>query len=112
MLDDSFERPDNFDIHEFAAQSFGVFQNDQNFCDVVWRFLPEAAAQAKSYQFHPKQVMEEQSDGSLIVRFSASGQLEMAWHLYMWGDKVEIIEPQGLKSFVERFQRNDFPAMP
>jgi predicted DNA-binding transcriptional regulator YafY len=112
LLDDSFERPEDFDIHEFAAQSFGVFQNEENYCDVIWRFLPDAAAQARSYQFHPKQVMEDQPDGSLVVRFSASGQLEMAWHLYMWGDKVEVIEPKGLQAFVNRFQRNDFPAMP
>jgi predicted DNA-binding transcriptional regulator YafY len=112
LLDDSFERPTDFDIHEFAAQSFGVFQNEQNFCDVVWRFLPEAAAQAKSYQFHPKQVIEDQPDGSVIVRFSASGQLEMAWHLYMWGNMVEVLEPESLKQFTNQHHRNDFPAMP
>lgn len=112
LLDDSFERPADFDIHEYAAQSFGVFQNEENFCDVVWRFLPEAAAQAKSYQFHPKQIMEEQPDGSVIVRFSASGQLEMAWHLYMWGDKVEVLEPKILRQSIDRFKRNDFAALP
>ena len=112
ILDDSFERPQDFDIHDFAAQSFGVFQNDQDVCDVEWRFRPEAAAQAKTYLFHPKQTLEECNDGSLIVRFRASGQLEMAWHLYMWGDKVEVVAPKSLKQQVKRFLRSDFPAMP
>jgi predicted DNA-binding transcriptional regulator YafY len=56
--------------------------------------------------------MEDQPDGSLLVRFSASGQLEMAWYLYIWGDKVEVIEAKVLQTFVERIKRTDFAAMP
>ena len=53
-----------------------------------------------------------QADGSLIVRFHAAGWLEMAWHLYQWGDKVEVIAPQALSDLVERHRRSDFAAMP
>lgn len=112
LLDESFERPADFDVHEFAARSFGVFQNDNDFTEVVWRFKPEAAEQARGYMFHPQQTMEDQEDGSLIVRFSASGQLEMSWHLYTWGDKVEVLGPDSLKALVHPFRRGDFPAMP
>jgi hypothetical protein len=48
LVDDSFERPVDFDIHEYVAKSFDVCQNEENYCDVIWRFLPEAAAKAKS----------------------------------------------------------------
>lgn len=34
-------------------------------------------------------------DDSLLVRFRAGGALEMSWHLYTWGDAVEVIEPKG-----------------
>ena len=34
----------------------------------------------------------------MIVRFRASGMLELAWHLFTWGDKIEIIAPQLLKT--------------
>ena len=37
--------------------------------------------------------MTDEPDGGLIVRFSASGWVEMAWHLYTWGDTVEVLEP-------------------
>jgi len=30
-------------------------------------------------------------DGSLAVRFRAGGRQEMAWYLYRWGDKVEVL---------------------
>jgi predicted DNA-binding transcriptional regulator YafY len=112
LLNEGFERPQDFDVHDFAAQSFGVFQNDNDFTEVIWRFKPEAAEQARGYLFHPKQTMEEQPDGSLVVRFRAAGQLEMSWHLYTWGDKVEVLGPDSLKALVHPFRRDDFPAMP
>ena len=70
--------------------------------------LPRAA----EFHFHPTQVLEPQDDGSLIVRFTAAGWLEMAWHLYQWGDKVEVLAPQELREMVEGYRRSDFRGMP
>jgi predicted DNA-binding transcriptional regulator YafY len=42
----------------------------------------------------------------------ASGHLEMAWHLYQWGDKVEVLAPPALRTMVENHRRGDFPALP
>jgi predicted DNA-binding transcriptional regulator YafY len=54
----------------------------------------------------------DEPDGSLTVRFEASGWLEMAWHLCQWGDRVEVLEPEGLRDLLARHQRADFPALP
>jgi predicted DNA-binding transcriptional regulator YafY len=109
---ESFERPEDFDLQEFANRAFGTYQNDKEFGEVVWRFAPEAAANARDFEFHPDQTLEDQPDGSLIVRFKAAGRLEMCWHLYAWGDKVEVLAPEGLRGMVEGFKRSDFPALP
>ncbi|WP_143534182.1 transposase [Rhizobium sullae] len=34
------------------------------------------------------------------------------WHLYQWGDKVEVIAPKGLQTPVNGYQRSDFKALP
>jgi predicted DNA-binding transcriptional regulator YafY len=112
LTDQSYSIPDDFDLHEFANRAFGVYQNDAEYCDIVWKFLPAAAKNAKGYVFHPEQTLEECPDGSVIVRFKASGLLEMCWHLYSWGDHVEVIEPETLKLMVQDYRRGDFPAMP
>ena len=31
------------------------------------------------------------------MRFRASGMLELAWHLFSWGNKIEIVEPVSLR---------------
>ena len=73
---------------------------------------PSVADSVRGYQFHPGQTIEEAEDGSVTIRFEASGLLEMCWHLYAWGDKVEVIEPEQLAAMVNPFRRSDFPASP
>lgn len=111
-LNESFALKDGFTIADYAANAFGVWQDPRQYGEVVWRFAPEAAERAAGFQFHPRQVLEYQQDGSLLVRFHAAGWLEMAWHLYQWGDKVEVIAPPALRDMVDGYRRSDFVAMP
>lgn len=111
-LNESFALQDGFTIADYAAQAFGVWQDPAQYDEVIWRFTADAAERAAGFRFHPKQTMELQDDGSLIVRFHAAGWLEMVWHLYQWGDKVEVIAPQTLRDMVEGYRRSDFAAMP
>lgn len=111
-LDESFSLSPGFSLEDYAAKSFGVYQDPKQYDEVIWRFAPHAAARAAEFSFHPKQTVELQDDGSLIVRFKAAGWLEMAWHLYQWGNAVEIIAPEGLRTLVEQHRRSDFDALP
>ncbi len=112
MTDAMFARDETFDLAAYARRSFGVFQNEREFGAVEWRFAPEAAAAARDFVFHPGQSATEEADGALTVRFEAAGWLEMAWHLYMWGDKVEVVKPAELKDMVAKHRRSDWPGLP
>lgn len=111
VLPNSFEFDADFDIRQHAARGFGSFENSAEYGDVVWRFAPDAAAHARRFVFHPTQVVEEERDGSLLVRFKASGHLEMCWHLYSWGDAVEVLQPAELREMTQAYQRR-FAAYP
>ncbi|MBY5462066.1 helix-turn-helix transcriptional regulator [Rhizobium leguminosarum] len=111
-LNESFALQTRFSIADYAAQSFGVWQDPEQYGEVVWRFVPEAAERAAGFRFHPHQMVEPQDDGSLIIRFHAAGWAEMTWHLYQWGDKVEVLAPEELRKMVEGYRRSDFVAMP
>ncbi len=88
--------PADFDLGVFASQSFGIYQDEIE--DVVLRIAPEGAAEAKGWRWHPTQSFEDQSDGGVIVRFRASGMRELAWHLFTWGEQVQILAPERLKA--------------
>lgn len=112
VMDESFAFAPGFVLEDYAARAFGVYQDPAQYGEVIWRFAPDAAARAAEFRFHPTQVLDPQDDGSLIVRFTAAGWLEMAWHLYQWGNKVEVIAPDGLRALVEGYRRPDFDALP
>lgn len=112
LSSESFVRDPDLSIRKFAGRAFGVFQDEAEFGKTVWRFAPEAAERAREFEFHPDQTLETAPDGSLLVRFEAAGHLEMCWHLYAWGDKVEVLEPQRLRDLVGGPGRGDFPALP
>ena len=95
LTENVFERPEDFDLQTWMQRSFGIWQEEVY--DVVWRFTPEAAADARLFLFHPTQEMSDEPDGSLTVRFPAGGLREMCWHLFRWGGQVQILEPKELK---------------
>jgi predicted DNA-binding transcriptional regulator YafY len=84
-----------FDIDAFAGQSFGVWQGDR--IDVVWRFAAHRAKDVLETHFHASQIKTVHPDGSVEVRFSASGQTEMLYHLVTWEDSILSIEPEDLR---------------
>jgi predicted DNA-binding transcriptional regulator YafY len=110
LTDESFVRDPDFEIDKHAQKAFGAFQNDAEYGEVVWKFKAGVASHARAFLFHPTQVVEDLPDGSLVVRFFASGHLEMCWH--MWGDQVEVLAPDVLRKMVDPYRRTDFHALP
>ena len=91
-------RPEDFSLQAYADESFGIYQDDTH--NVVLKILPHGAEDALRWRFHAKQRVEPQPDGSVMVRFRASGMRELAWHLFTWGDKAEVVAPQALQDML------------
>ena len=91
-------RPADFSLQAYADQSFGIYQDDVE--DVVLRVSPRAAHSARRWRFHVGQGLEDAPDGSVVVRFRASGMRELAWHLFTWGADVEVVAPPRLRTLL------------
>ena len=91
-------KPEDFSLQAYADESFGIYQDDTH--DVALRILPHGRDDAIRWRFHARQKLEEQADGSVIVRFRSSGMRELAWHLFTWQDKAEVLAPQALKDML------------
>ena len=98
VLDESFEIDPGFSLRTHAERGFGSYESEAEHGEVVWRFSPDAADHAKRFVFHPTQTVEEEKDGSLLLKFRASGHIEMCWHLYTWGKSVEVLQPAAVPS--------------
>lgn len=109
VTDATGARPRDFNLDAYTARSFGVFQEEPY--DVALRFMPEAADEVATFQFHPTQTLTRETDGATIVRFHAGGLLEMVWHLFTWSDAVRIVAPEHLKALMEDLLTKSRAAM-
>ena len=92
-----------FSMTKFASKYFGVYKEEP--VDVEWVFDKIAAPRAKEFIFHPKQKTKTMKNGNLKVSFKAGGLMEMAWHLYMWGDHVKVNKPKGFWNEIQRLEK-------
>lgn len=99
IRDEVFVKPESFSLQDYASSMFGVFEEEP--FDVVLRFAADVAEDVHQFMFHPTQTMEDESDGSVIVKFHAGGALEMVWHLFTWGNSFEILAPQSLQDLMD-----------
>ena len=106
----NFDRGD-FNLDEFSKRSFSAYFG--KILNVKLKFDKEIAEDVMTYNFHPSQKIEQKPDGSVIVRFKASGDKSIMWHVFRWGDKVEILAPKelrteyvnALKSVLKRYKK-------
>lgn len=107
-----FARDPDFDIETYSTFAFGSYFSEEEHGLVRWRFTSRAAPVAREFVFHPTQVLTDMADGSILVEFTASGWVEMAWHLMIWGNAVEVLEPPELISILDEVRRGDIKVLP
>ncbi len=94
LTQDSFDKG-NFNLDEFSKKSFGVYQGE---CfNVKLLFSKNVAQDVLNYHFHSTQKIKRNEDGTVTVKFKASGDKEILWHLFKWGEDVKILSPSKLK---------------
>ena len=79
LTDNYFEKEDDFNLKEYCARSFGVFQGE--IFDVRLQFNKDAVEDVKDYFFHPTQVGKLEKDGSYTLSLKASGEYEIITEL-------------------------------
>ncbi len=94
---ENFAYPQDFSLAELIGRSWGVFNND-DVQVVKLKFSNKVAHRVKNLNYHPSQrIIEECSDGSVMLEFQVCGLVEMQGWILQWGSEVEVLEPLSLK---------------
>ncbi|MBQ9246111.1 WYL domain-containing protein [bacterium] len=94
LADKTFDKG-AFNLDEYSKKSFGVYQGE---CiDVKLLFSKDVAEDVLNYNFHNTQKVKQNEDGTVTVKFKASGEYEIMWHLFKWGSDVKVVSPVSLK---------------
>lgn len=86
--------PDDWSLDDWMEGSASIWREEEY--DIVLRVLPGAVDKARSWRFHPRQVVEE-DEGCLIVRFRSGGLWQIADHVFTWRGDVVIEGPDELR---------------
>jgi predicted DNA-binding transcriptional regulator YafY len=92
-----FQRPANFKLADLVADSFGIYDGDEDLTVVV-KFLPSAARFVQESHWHASQVLTPQRDGSLLARFQLSSTVEIKSWVLSFGANAVVIEPESLRT--------------
>lgn len=91
-----FQRPDDFDLKEHLAKSFGVYQG-RGEIHVKVRFSPQVARYVQEKTWHTTQRLKAQTDGSLLAEFDLDGTEEIKRWILGFGRHAEVLEPKELR---------------
>jgi predicted DNA-binding transcriptional regulator YafY len=94
-----FQIRDKVEWQPYLQNTFGIFQNRQNF-NVVLRFTPERSRWIKGEMWHEAQSEEVQEDGYLVRTIPASHEQEIMMEILKHGSHVEVLEPDWLREKV------------
>jgi predicted DNA-binding transcriptional regulator YafY len=92
-----FQKPADFDISTYLAESFGIFGGSDDITVVV-KVLPAAARYASESVWHASQVLTKQRDGSLMARFRLSSTVEIKSWVLSFGANAVVLEPESLRA--------------
>lgn len=91
-----FDAGDDLKPDDLLRHAWGVWYGVER-TRVVLRFDPAVAARVRETVWHPSQVLEDQSDGSLLWSVDIAGTLELVSWIRGWGHEVEVLAPESLR---------------
>jgi len=104
VLDEYFERDENFSLADYSAKSFSIYQEEP--LNIVLEFDKSAAEDVLNYHFHPNQKIKELENGNIQVNFISGGTYAICQELFKWGTNVKIHKPAELKKIYKNYLEN------
>jgi len=99
-----FEHPHDFSPADYIDPDFGVFTKEKT-TEISIRFSPEAAPYIKEKTWHPDQQIEDEKDGSIILKFTSNQQSQTLYWVSGWGPYAEVLSPESLRQKTAEWHR-------
>ena len=94
-----FQRPEDFDLQQHLAKSFGVYHGDGDVKIKVW-FAPAVARYVCESNWHESQKLTPEKDGGVVAEFDLSDTEEIKRWIMSFGQHAVVLEPESLKAAI------------
>lgn len=101
LTEHEFKRNDDFCVDEYLGCSLSLERGKEP-QKVVILFDSFAARWVRERKWHESQRLDEQPDGSLILRFTVSGLGEVRRWVFSFGSHAEVLAPEELREEIQR----------
>lgn len=101
VLDEYFEKDENFNLQEFCHNSFGIYQEKP--LQIELEFDKNVAEDVLNYHFHPTQKIKKLDNCNIQVKFTSGGTYAICQELFKWGCNVRIKSPIELKKHYKSY---------
>jgi predicted DNA-binding transcriptional regulator YafY len=91
-----FQRPEDFDLQQHLAKSFGVYHGDGD-VNIRLRFDATVARYVCESMWHVSQKLTPQKDGSVLAEFELSDTEEIKRWIMSFGQHAVVLAPGSLK---------------
>lgn len=98
----TFKIPDKFDINKYMSQAWGI-HHWEKLETIMLHFNKKLGSTIKNTIWHPSQKVKILKDGSIIMTFRLRINLLFRHWIFIWGDEVEVLEPQSLRNEIIKF---------
>ena len=95
-----FSPDPNFSLEKHFANSFGIYQSDEQSSQpkkIRIRFNSEAARYVQEKTWHPSQKLTKEIDGSVVLEVSLNDTHEIKAWTFSFGPKATVLEPESLR---------------
>ncbi|RJX28457.1 MAG: WYL domain-containing protein [Desulfurivibrio sp.] len=101
LAGEHFTVPADFDFQQTTRDRFGIQWSDKQYAVRIW-FSPAAAPYIRERQWHQGQQIQENSDKSIMMTFTASHLLEIKKWVLSWGCMARVLAPRTLADDIRR----------
>ncbi len=97
-----FQKPKEFCLIDYHAQSFGIFREESPAEVVVIKIHPDATRHLQEHRYHSSQKVELKRDGWARVTFELAVSPEFRAWILSFGPKAVVVEPKGLREGIQK----------
>lgn len=99
LLKSTYSIPSDFSVRKHLESAFGIIPGKKE--EVVLLFKKDIADYIKHRLWHPSQQIEEQKNGSIILKMDVAINEEIIKWILGYGERIKVIKPERLRNIIK-----------
>ena len=106
IMPQTFEKPADFNLDAFGANSVSGVRHAATMEEVTVRFSPVVASAAQAQQVAPERRIAPREDGGVDITYRVADPLEIVRWSLGWGAEAEVLAPPEARAAAAGIARN------